>query len=218
MPSFRWMPQHELEAVIDYVMSLSARGELEQQLIQEAVYELTEEDEFNPQTVAYYVRETMGKWEQASDEVVVPLTREPPRTPETVADGALAFAELNCVKCHSRDGRGSKTADVGQDDWGRIAYPADLTMGTLHGGRRPIDIYRRIFAGINGTPMPAFGEPDSSKNETPEERSDRIWHLVHFVTDVIEQNEIAPAEQKIIDEAMQRMQASTETEAAPDAE
>ena len=29
MPAFRWMAQDDLEAVIDYVMSLSSRGEVE---------------------------------------------------------------------------------------------------------------------------------------------------------------------------------------------
>ena len=29
----------------------------------------------------------------------------------------------------------------------------------LRGGRRPLDIYRRIYAGINGMPMPAHQPP-----------------------------------------------------------
>jgi hypothetical protein len=51
---------------------------------------------------------------------------------------------------------------------------ADLTAGMFHGGDRPIDIYRRIFAGINGTPMPGFGQSLAEQPET-------IWNLVHFV-------------------------------------
>ncbi len=47
----------------------------------------------------------------------------------------------------------------------------------LHGGQQPLDVYRRIYAGINGTPMPAFKEAFA---ETP----DDIWHLTHYVLDL----------------------------------
>jgi hypothetical protein len=84
-------------------------------------------------------------------------------------------------------------------------------MGTLHGGRRPIDIYRRIYTGINGTPMPGSAEPDSEKGETAEQRSDRIWHLVHFVTTVIEANEIPAEQQQIIDGEIAKIAAPAAT-------
>jgi hypothetical protein len=51
---------------------------------------------------------------------------------------------------------------------------ADLTAGMFHGGSQPEDIYRRIFAGINGTPMPGFGQSLASQPDT-------IWDLVNFV-------------------------------------
>ena len=41
----------------------------------------------------------------------------------------------------------------------------------LRGGFRPIDIYRRGFAGINGTPMPSFSLL----------LNDTLWHLVNYV-------------------------------------
>ena len=44
----------------------------------------------------------------------------------------------------------------------------------LHGGRGPVDIYRRIYSGINGTPMPSF---ESQFKATPE----MLWHMVHYV-------------------------------------
>jgi len=77
----------------------------------------------------------------------------------------------------------------------------------LHGGRRPIDIYRRIYSGINGTPMPSSKDPNTAIGETPAERSDRIWHLVHFVTSVIEDNEVPPECQRIIDEVLEKQAA-----------
>ncbi len=214
MPAFRFLPEEEREAVIDYVQTLSARGELEINLIREATDELVEEDDFDPATVAEFVTDIDASWARADEEFVRPLTVNPAKTPETVRDGAVAFAEMYCVKCHNRDAAGSKSADVGVDTWGRIAYPANLAMGMLHGGRRPEDIYRRIYSGINGTPMPASKDPNTVSGETAEARSERIWHLVHFITEVIENNGIPAAEQAAIDEVLQKSAAPAEPAAA----
>jgi mono/diheme cytochrome c family protein len=214
MPAFRFLSEEDLEAVIDYVMVLASRGELEISLIREAETELDEEDDFDPEVVAEYVQDISDSWRRAEDELVRPLTVNPPRTEETVHKGAVAFAELYCVKCHGPDARGSKSADVGQDIWGRTAYPANLAMGMLHGGRRPIDIYRRIYSGINGTPMPSSKDPNTAIDETPEERSDRIWHLVHFVTAVIEDNRVPPDCQEAIYDVLQEQAAPAKDAAA----
>ncbi|MFM7107663.1 MAG: c-type cytochrome [Planctomycetaceae bacterium] len=207
MPAFRFLSEEDAEAIIDYVQVLSARGELEIDLIREATDELDEGDDFDPAAVAGYVTKIADSWDRAESELVRPLTVNPPRTPETIHAGAVAFGELYCVKCHGPDARGSKSADVGQDIWGRTAYPANLAMGMLHGGRRPIDIYRRIYSGINGTPMPASKDPNTAIGETPEQRSDRIWHLVHFVTDIIERNEVPEDAREAIEEVLRKQAA-----------
>jgi mono/diheme cytochrome c family protein len=202
MPAFRFLSDEEREAVIDYVQVLASRGQLEIDLIREATDELSEEEDFDPETVAEFVQAISDSWDRAESELVRPITVNPPRTPETIHAGAVAFAELSCVKCHGPNARGSKSADVGQDIWGRTAYPANLAMGMLHGGRRPVDIYRRIYSGINGTPMPSSKDPNTAIGETPEQRSDRIWHLVHFITAVIENNEVPDDAQRAIDDAL----------------
>lgn len=209
MPAFRWLPEEEREAVIDYVQVLASRGELELALIQESEFELDEEDDFDPEYVAEFAQDISDSWDRADEELVRAVTVNPPVTEDTVHDGAVAFVEMYCVKCHNRDAAGSKTADVGEDVWGRIAYPANLSLGMLHGGRRPIDIYRRIYSGINGTPMPSSKDPNTVINETEEERSDRIWHLVHFVTTVIENNGVPEEAQAAIDETIARLAAET---------
>lgn len=202
MPAFRFLSDEEAEAVLDYVQVLSARGQLEIDLIREATDELDEGDDFDPETVAGFVRAISDSWDRAESELVRPVTIDPPRTPETIHQGAVAFAEFSCVKCHGPNARGSKSADVGQDIWGRTAYPANLAMGMLHGGRRPVDIYRRIYSGINGTPMPSSKDPNTAIGETPEQRSDRIWHLVHFITAVVENNGVPDDAQRAIDDTL----------------
>jgi mono/diheme cytochrome c family protein len=56
--------------------------------------------------------------------------------------------------------------------------PRNLRLGIYRFGRRPIDVYRRISAGINGTPMGTMGAtPESPSGLKPEE----IWQLVYYV-------------------------------------
>lgn len=67
-----------------------------------------------------------------------------------------------------------------EDDWGHPIVPRDLTRGVFRFGNRPIDIYRRIYAGINGTPMPAIGESKDADGN-PLLSDDDMWAIVHYV-------------------------------------
>jgi hypothetical protein len=66
------------------------------------------------------------------------------------------------------------------DAWGAPIAPRDLRQGYFRGGSRPIDVYRRIWAGIPGGPMPALGEIRNAQGE-PFVSSDDVWCLVHYV-------------------------------------
>ncbi len=61
----------------------------------------------------------------------------------------------------------------------RNAKPRNLRQGIYRGGRAPYDIYRRIYAGINGAPMPAVGPPTPGAPGTL--TNDEIWNLVDYV-------------------------------------
>ncbi len=61
----------------------------------------------------------------------------------------------------------------------RRAIPRNLRQGIYRGGRRPVDIYRRIYAGINGAPMPGVGP--ATPGATGTLSSDEIWSLVDYV-------------------------------------
>jgi hypothetical protein len=56
--------------------------------------------------------------------------------------------------------------------------PRNLRLGIYRFGRRPVDTYRRIFAGINGTPMPQGGADASNPSGMT---SEEIWHIVNYV-------------------------------------
>jgi mono/diheme cytochrome c family protein len=196
MPAFPWMSEEDLQAVIDYVIYLSQRGEVENYVSVMAEDYLEDEDvdfiEF-----ADALEATRDKWASAGERAVLPISAEPKYSDETVLEGRKLFLSKGCSKCHGTDGKGQtewlspeflakqesapegERVQINYDAWGQPAPAADLTARMLHGGRRPIDIYRRIFTGINGTPMPAFG---GLFDETPEQ----YWYFVHYVRHIIE--------------------------------
>ena len=52
-----------------------------------------------------------------------------------------------------------------------------MTAGVFRGGRRPIDIYYRLF-GINGTPMPEFVTASQVQDT---KKMEQVWDLVNFL-------------------------------------
>jgi mono/diheme cytochrome c family protein len=98
----------------------------------------------------------------------------PELTPALVEAGKAAFLTKGCSKCHGDDGRGQTRENIGTDTWGHPTKAADLTSGMLRGGTEPLDLYRHIDAGINGTPMPSFRESLKQEPAT-------IWNLVAYV-------------------------------------
>jgi mono/diheme cytochrome c family protein len=161
--------------VVDYVLMLTHRGELEAELAGEAEVA----DELDPARVPEMIQGVLGKWEQARGRVVYPTTPMLEFTPAIVEQGKKAFLTVGCAQCHGEDGRGQMATNVGVDAWGNPTKAADLTSGMLRGGAEPLDLFRHVDAGINGTPMPAFHD---SLGQSPE----RIWHLVGYVLSVAE--------------------------------
>lgn len=135
-------------------------------------------------------------WRRADDEasVIVPNVARVADTPESRQRGRVLYMSnrTKCYTCHGPQGRGDggavedfwpkpgtneKYAERGLHDvWGHKLQPRDLTKGQYRGGRRPVDLYRRVFAGIKGTPMPAFGGTVLKDEE--------IWDLVNYVMSI----------------------------------
>ncbi len=172
MPAFNLLDPKDLDAVVGYVLVLTHRGELEAEAEVADVVDMARVPEL--------IKGVLGKWEQARGRVVYPSTPMPDFTPAVVEQGKKAFLTVGCAQCHGEDGRGQLATNAEMDDaWHNRTKAADLTSGMLRGGTEPLDIYRHIDAGINGTPMPAFHD---SLGKQPE----RIWHLVGYVLSVAE--------------------------------
>jgi mono/diheme cytochrome c family protein len=174
MPAFNLLPAREIGAVVDYILALTRRGELELQLASEA--EGTDEA-LPEETIADLKGVVLERWNEARSSAVNLLSSEPVFTAEKVAAGKQAFLTRGCSKCHGEDGRGQTVDNLRgdlKDAWGHVTRAADLTSGLLHGGHRADDIYRRIFNGTTGTPMPSFQSALAGEPET-------IWNLVGYV-------------------------------------
>jgi mono/diheme cytochrome c family protein len=61
----------------------------------------------------------------------------------------------------------------------RNAIPRNLRDGMYRGGRRPLDIFWRVSAGIAGTPMPASGPAAEGAQGTLTQ--EEIWQIVDYV-------------------------------------
>ena len=124
--------------------------------------------------------------------VIVPTVARVPDSAESRRRGRELYLSktLNCADCHGVDGAGNgpqtiayeKNPITGEpyneaglhDVWDNLNQPRNLHRGIYRGGRRPIDLFARIHAGIKGSRMPSF------KN-TPHED---IWHVVNYVLSI----------------------------------
>lgn len=219
MPSFKLLTDEEMTSIVEYIMWLTMRGEVEYQLVryladgysQSAVRDRTADGESYDEIKQEFLDaiETdiqeefdelivdlmVTRWESAQQPaaVIVPQEKRVPYTEESIARGRKLYrsADLACNACHGDAGYGdgpqtysiTKNQITGEDNpepglfdnWGNKLEPRNLHAGVFRGGRRPIDLYARVHAGIKGTPMPAFGAKLSDE---------QIWDIVNYIYSV----------------------------------
>jgi mono/diheme cytochrome c family protein len=61
----------------------------------------------------------------------------------------------------------------------RTIPPRNLRHGVYRGGRRPLDLYRRLYTGINGAPMPGVGPAGPGGKGSVADAE--IWHIVNYI-------------------------------------
>ncbi len=95
---------------------------------------------------------------------------------DLIEQGRKLFLD-RCSECHGELGRGDGTKRL-KDDWGGRTWPRNLTKDwTFRAGGDVKDIYKRIMAGIPGTQMPGFADPQSKKRLSDEE----AWAVASYV-------------------------------------
>lgn len=134
--------------------------------------------------------------------LVIPDAPRPEDRAASVAAGQALFLDENrgCFKCHGPTGLGdgvethfdlwnSTKKDLSPEEIAahyplplQEIRPRNLQEGVFRGGRRPLDLYRRIYAGIKGTPMPAGGPlPGQSAEGSQALSATQVWNLVDYI-------------------------------------
>ena len=146
--------------------------------------------------VTYYVKQLGGEDFADPDfdpyQELLPLPDPPGESPERIQAGREIFSDEQrggCIKCHGPSGRGNgPEAGTQVDDWGDAILPADLTKGWRYkNGTTPREIFRTLSTGLNGTPMPGYGETLDE-----EER----WDIAYFVHTLIGSHD--PTSQRVL--------------------
>ncbi|MBI1995722.1 MAG: c-type cytochrome [Deltaproteobacteria bacterium] len=89
--------------------------------------------------------------------IVIPP--EPRVTRASLARGKDFYKDLGCGDCHGNQGKGDgPSAKDLKDQWGYAIQPTDLTAGVFKGGAESRELYKRTATGMDGTPMPAYGD------------------------------------------------------------
>lgn len=144
MPSWRHLPEEQRWALVYYVKSLSEK------------------------TLNVKAQKQPGA-DGSGGEGLIQVPPEPPYDAAAKARALELFRDA-CASCHGPMGKGDGAQEQ-VDEEGFPTRPRDLTAGVFKGSPEPVQLYRRIVAGIPGSPMPmsdwAYGND--------------AWHLVHYV-------------------------------------
>ena len=170
------------------------RGEIRSKIAAEAADALENQLADSAREVLTFINDS---WKQSELEtsIVRPKTRSAPSTDASVSRGRKVYLSdrTMCFKCHGPEGIGDGLATKDKwpipgtrgllnktpglhDLWGNLNQPWDLTRERYRGGDSHEDLFRRIYAGIPGTSMPAFGGTALTDAE--------IWDLVDFVESI----------------------------------
>ncbi|MFK7819379.1 MAG: cytochrome c [Planctomycetaceae bacterium] len=162
----------------------------------EIMSELREELVALPETADGLAGDIADAWDEAesTEALIVPSVGHIEDSEESRRRGRAVFisAAAKCTNCHGSQGLGNgkqteeyeANAATGEkwpekglhDMWGHIIKPRNLTRGIYRGGRRPIDVFRRVRAGVKGSGMPAFSTAVISDED--------LWHLVNYVKSI----------------------------------
>jgi cytochrome c oxidase cbb3-type subunit 2 len=126
--------------------------------------------------ITAYVLKLADMLDEPEPRAMPPPGTPPPGTPETIAHGKQIYADAACDSCHGALGKGDgPSAGDLRDAEGRPSPPRDFTAGVFRGGGERMDLAYRIITGMDGTPMPGFGDAIAGAD---------LWGLVDYVMSI----------------------------------
>jgi len=159
MPPWGHLSDADLQALVDTVRTMLIDGRV--------AADMADDEDLSKEEALSDVLE---------DYMPGPPAELPAQPPEERIDLGLG-AELynkSCSACHGLDGRAQVPVEKFDSDGWPIGA-RDFTRGIFKGGSRPIDIARRIYLGMPGTPMPAMPF-----------KQDELWSVVAYVEQMID--------------------------------
>jgi len=117
-----------------------------------------------------------------SHSVPIQIPDEISKTNELLKLGKSIYTEIGCNKCHGETGKGDgPSSNALVDSRGYPTIPRDFTSGVYLGGGQTQDLYLRFVGGMDGTPMPAYGNIAELLGKPIEDGNKLAWSLVHYV-------------------------------------
>lgn len=219
MPSFKLLKPAELNAIREYVLWLSMRGEIEMKLISEGLADYTREavkqriqagekyaaiaEEFAKRHADGDFEETFNtvvdlvvdRWEgsQAAENLVQVAVNRPPATTESIARGRALYLhpDNKCASCHGDAGYGNGPQTY-------TLTPGKPGVGLYDDWNNPIQP-RNLHAGVfrgGRRPYDLFCRIRASVKGTPMPKFDAmkeedVWDLVNYIYSVPYETEVA---------------------------
>jgi mono/diheme cytochrome c family protein len=124
-----------------------------------------------------YIKTFSPRWQKEKSGEPIKIPAEPAVTLESISHGKYLFTKLECWKCHGPRGKGDgPSAATLTDSKDNPIRPYDFASGKddsrFKCGSKNEDIYRIFITGVDGTPMPSFGDVIQPND---------AWDLVHFL-------------------------------------
>ncbi len=128
----------------------------------------------------------VASWKSGTKPAPLPLPPVPNNLSALVARGEQLYKQNQCAKCHGEAGKGDgPSAPELKDAWEHSIVPTDLTYKwVFKNGHQPQDVYRTMFGGLNGTPMPSYLDAVPSEQDR--------WAMVAHILS------LSPAERPVL--------------------
>ncbi|MDZ4784308.1 MAG: ethylbenzene dehydrogenase-related protein [Planctomycetia bacterium] len=168
MPSWAHLPKEQRALLVEEVLRMFREGAKERYVKSLRDDEGLSEEELAGEEVQQDIADTVAAMTTPEPAEELPEMGAVDET--AIARGKEIYVKQSCHSCHGNEGKGDGVQAM-FDETGLPTRPRDLTQGIYKGGHDVPSLYRRIFYGMPGTPMP------SSQTLT----QDQIVDLSHFL-------------------------------------
>lgn len=185
MPSWAHLPEKDRDLIVEEVIRLYRDGARDRYIANLKNEQQLTDEEIKADDVQAEIKDFVER--QTTPEGLAEVPKLPAADAAAIVRGKELYVKQSCHSCHGNEGKGDGVQKM-VDDEGYATRPRDLTRGIYKGGHDVASLYRRIYYGMPGTPMPA------SKNLTPEQSADMIHFLRSLSSEEIRERAVLKRE------------------------